>query len=251
MNLPDTRPTEPMTLDDARLVTGHIRHLIASVQEKIDKIAELLVAAYERRAWVALGYESWDAYVAAELRTDRLRLDRDDRQELVVQLRSAGMSTRAIGSAVGASHDTVQRDLHSTGRNLPVDEPVRSLDGRQRPATQTPRARDLPQAPPPDEPVVEEPGTPAPSVTPKRDIGDVLEERMPGTRADMARTALRARWSKDMAAVADIDLLDMAEVRSLIDDSEANVAIGTLRGVADRLERAGRPGLRIVGGRDD
>jgi len=44
---------------------------------------------------------------------------------------------RAIGSALGADHSTVVRDL-ATGADAPVDESqtVTSLDGRQRPATQ-------------------------------------------------------------------------------------------------------------------
>ncbi|MFD7982126.1 hypothetical protein ACFV4M_01935 [Kitasatospora indigofera] len=49
----------------------------------------------------------------------------------------AGMSTRAIGSAVGVHHDTVHRDVQATVGNPTVDghSTVLSLDGRERPAS--------------------------------------------------------------------------------------------------------------------
>lgn len=96
--------------------------------------------------------------------------------------------------------------------------------------------------------------TPSPSPRPARELVDVLEDRMPGARADLARSSLRARWSKDIAAAADIDLLDPQGIRAVLDEDEARMAINTLRRVAKwaaRLEEAGRPGLRIVGGPND
>lgn len=51
------------------------------------------------------------------------RLDRDRRVEMVGALRSVGMSTRAIGSATGTSHETARKDAAAAGvQNLTPDE---------------------------------------------------------------------------------------------------------------------------------
>lgn len=122
----------------ARRLTLQIAALVGDVVESYDTLRGLIVEAYETRAWLALGYESWDAYVDAEIETDRLRLDRGERQRFVISLRSAGMSTRAIAPAVGASQKTVDRDIRAASESDDSDEPmatVTSLDGRRRPAT--------------------------------------------------------------------------------------------------------------------
>ena len=70
--------------------------------------------------------------LASRLRGESpMRLDRDQRRELVAYLAGEGMSTRAIAPIVGASKDTVHRDL-ATVSGETVDRPsmVTSLDGR-------------------------------------------------------------------------------------------------------------------------
>lgn len=142
MTVCDTRTgemSEQLSDADARKLTDQIKTLAEAVQESLDKLGNLIAAAYTQDAWSALGYGSWDEYVAAEFGTQRLRLDRDERQALVVQLRSAGMSTRAIGSGIGSSEATVRRDLDASASDDADEqtgtEPVKSLDGRQRPAS--------------------------------------------------------------------------------------------------------------------
>ena len=88
--------------------------------------------------WKALEYESWDAY-CDDVIGARLQIPREDRREFVLTMRQAGMSTRAIGTALGVSKDSVHRDLASVSSET-VPEAVRSLDGRERPTTQPPRA---------------------------------------------------------------------------------------------------------------
>lgn len=113
-----------------------------AARELVDRIESGLVSvwadvqvAYHGRAWLALGYASWDELCRNEFDTTRLRLPREERQEVVASLRETGMSTRAIAAATGTSYDTVQRDLRTgTGdRNLsPVTEStVVGLDGKQ------------------------------------------------------------------------------------------------------------------------
>lgn len=102
-----------------------------------------LVALWSRRAWLSLGHPSWDALCDAELDGARIALPREQRREVVGRMREAGMSTRAIGSAVGVHHDTVAQDIKATVGFPTVERPaaVISLDGRRRPAIQPPRSR--------------------------------------------------------------------------------------------------------------
>ncbi|MFD5814368.1 hypothetical protein [Streptomyces sp. NPDC127038] len=95
-----------------------------------------VIAAYAARDWETLGYETWDAYLDGEYGEHRVRLPREQRREIVAGMSAAGMSTRAIGAAIGVHHDTVNRDVQSSV-GFPTDEPrtVLSLDGRERPAT--------------------------------------------------------------------------------------------------------------------
>jgi hypothetical protein len=93
-----------MTAEQARALTDEIK---LDAEVLWDKIA----TAYTRRAWAALSYESWDVYCIEEFGSTRLRLPREERTEVVHSLRHAGLSIRAIESATGASHTTVQKDL--------------------------------------------------------------------------------------------------------------------------------------------
>lgn len=71
-----------------------------------------MLTAYTRRAWSALGYNSWDDYCVREFGAARLRLPREERAEIVSSLRESGLSIRAIASATGAAYDTVRKDVN-------------------------------------------------------------------------------------------------------------------------------------------
>jgi DNA-binding CsgD family transcriptional regulator len=116
---------KPLTEADARALTAQIR---TSVQE----LLPLIRTAFQRRADLALGYASWEVYCDAEL--IGLRLSVADRQEAVVGLRADGMSTRAIGAALGASEATVRRDL-STASSDALPDRIIGTDGREQPAS--------------------------------------------------------------------------------------------------------------------
>lgn len=102
----DTLP--PATVDEAQLRAASIR---AGIERFVRDVVPQIAQAYLCRDWAALGYRSWEAYVRGEYGLDRLRLARSERQEAVGTLRVYGMSTRAIGTALGVDQGTVRNDL--------------------------------------------------------------------------------------------------------------------------------------------
>lgn len=152
-----------------------------------------VIAAYAARDWDALGYETWDAYIDGEYGEHRVRLPREQRREIVAGMSAAGMSSRAIGSAVGSSHVTVQNDLQATGKNFPVEgeRTVLSLDGRERPAARPAPEPNVWVEPGADEVVdaelVDEPARAEPP-KPKR---PPLDKTFMSARVDLERAANR------------------------------------------------------------
>lgn len=115
---------------------GEARARIDRAKASVGQAREELIALWNGRAWISLGHASWDALCEAEFWGIRVALPVSERREVVSSMRAEGMSTRAIGSALGVDHSTVVRDL-PTGADAPVPpERVTSLDGRQRPARQ-------------------------------------------------------------------------------------------------------------------
>ncbi len=124
MSTSDVELFPPLDRAAAREITDEIKALVEDVWG-------LIVQAYRRRAWAALGYDSWDNYCAAEFKSAQLRLPREERQEVVLSLReSGGMSTRAIAAATGTDQRTVRRDLNAGAANA-APGPVTGVDGKQ------------------------------------------------------------------------------------------------------------------------
>ena len=110
------------------------------VKSGVERIWDDLVVLYRERAWSVLGYQSWDALCDSEFGGTRIALPRQQRREVVCDLRESGMSTRAIASAVGVSAMQVSRDLADpTVTKVTVDgaAAITGLDGRTRMATPT------------------------------------------------------------------------------------------------------------------
>lgn len=118
----------------APLDVARARRLTKRLREALSVAVDLLGQAFDGRAWQALGYDSWEAYCAAELPELALLgkgMPAAERRATVAALREGrGMSLRAIGAPLGLSPQTVQRDLAAAGVQLAT---VTSLDGRQRP----------------------------------------------------------------------------------------------------------------------
>jgi transposase-like protein len=100
------------------------RHITEQLRQSLTISANLLMEAYEARVWVTLGYDSWQDYTNAELGEVRLRLPREDRREVVASMTEAGMSARAISSALGVSKNTVTEDRAQVSQSGTPDEPV-------------------------------------------------------------------------------------------------------------------------------
>lgn len=129
-----------MTAEQARDLTDRIRQTLTIGHG-------LIVEAFRGAAWSALGYDTWDAYCAGEFAEARMvRLDREQRREIVAEMRQAGMSSRAIASGLGVNKDTVNDDIRSAGGN-PPPAPITGTDGKtyQPPA---PRPEPTPAAEP-------------------------------------------------------------------------------------------------------
>ncbi|MGW7087595.1 hypothetical protein ACWGH2_29420 [Streptomyces sp. NPDC054871] len=161
------------THDEARALTDRIKIAVEGTWQ-------LIREAYTSRTWAVLGYDSWDAYCTAEFGETRLRLPREERQEVVASLRDSGLSTRAIASAAGIAQDTVRRDLNAGERNRsPASSPITGTDGKTYTVTREPEVVDAELA---DEPA---PRTYTAPPSPER-----APDRQP--RVDVSRTVLVA-----------------------------------------------------------
>jgi hypothetical protein len=101
---PDGDPACSISAVDARELTDRIKNTV-------DTVWHLVADAYQRRAWIPLGYPTWDEYTSAEFGSGRIKIPREERAEVVSSLRDAGLSTRAIGAATGVGRMTVHREL--------------------------------------------------------------------------------------------------------------------------------------------
>ncbi len=118
-----------------------------------------------RRVLVGLTDEDKIVHAVA-VNVHRRHLSREQRRELVAQLRGSGLSARSIGRTLNVDHTTVLLDLRDTapgpdgsrGGNAPPDaETVTGADGKAYPARKV-TTRSGGGNPPPDHPVT--PGPP-------------------------------------------------------------------------------------------
>ncbi|MEU4592905.1 hypothetical protein [Micromonospora aurantiaca (nom. illeg.)] len=126
------RSTEPAARERAERIRAGIHNYLETLAE--------IALAWERRDWQVLEYADWQAYVDGEFGADRLKLPTEHRQKAVAELRLAGMSTRAIGTALGVGQSTVRDDLRQLSGTTQLPDKVRGTDGRERPASRPPAA---------------------------------------------------------------------------------------------------------------
>lgn len=122
------------------LTEAEARRLTAKIKAKVADVLDLIARAFDGRADVALGYDSWDRYCHAEFPALHWT-DTRSRAEAVTHLKERRMSNRAIGHALGMDEKTVRFDLRRssyrqspTAGNSAVGNSVLGLDNRVRPA---------------------------------------------------------------------------------------------------------------------
>lgn len=120
-----------LTRDEARELTNEIKNRVAEIEY-------LLVRAYQGRAWLALGWASWDDYIGGEFKAAPLALPREQRRVASQSLAAWGLSTRAIAPAVGASQRQAARDVSQNGSpdSAGPQVPTQGLDGKTYPRKQ-------------------------------------------------------------------------------------------------------------------
>lgn len=126
-----------LTEQEARRLTDRIRLALDRVSTAWADLGERITDAYQRRADLALGYDSWAEYAEAELKpTEGLAIE--IRRQLVGMLSSAGMSTRAIAPTVGVSNYTVNKDQQVLDDLTPELEPDAALTAAVTPRYSSP-----------------------------------------------------------------------------------------------------------------
>ncbi|MGU3434383.1 hypothetical protein ACNHUS_15345 [Actinomycetes bacterium M1A6_2h] len=115
----------PLTRAQAEVLTKQIRTGLNHAQE-------LIVLAWQGRAWESLSYSTWDEYVAGEFSDLSLRLPLETRSDTLTSMRGAGMSIRAISAATTLSPATISRALKESRGDDPEGGPheVVGLDGK-------------------------------------------------------------------------------------------------------------------------
>ncbi|MDM8086313.1 hypothetical protein QUV83_16180 [Cellulomonas cellasea] len=110
--------TPLLTEADARRLTLRIGLLLDSAAGVLDNLSAAIREARDRRADLALGYESWAEYATAEFGDRTAGLAPAIRRELVASLSvevdgSPALSTRQIAPAVGVSQMQAVRDVRA------------------------------------------------------------------------------------------------------------------------------------------
>ena len=126
----DAEVVPAITLDDAVALDREIRDRVASVNDEMLGLQELIDEAKSVDLHTPLGFASWTAYVA-DVFTITNELGREQRRELVGYLAGEGMSNRAIAQAVGVTHTTVRRDREAASQvehHVPPDRPTITVD---------------------------------------------------------------------------------------------------------------------------
>ena len=102
--------TPVMGADDARRLTERIRITATNARESLTKLQELVEEAQHGQAHVALGYRSWQAYIADVFGDEPMQLRApEERREIVQWLTAEGMPPNAIAPVVGVTRQRVSQ----------------------------------------------------------------------------------------------------------------------------------------------
>lgn len=116
MEVESTEPTVTVSRIEAEQRTARIRGKLADALDD-------LVEAFFDGVHTALGYESWDEYVAGEFGDLRFKVAAVERGERVRELRGRGMPVKVAADLFGVTERTVKRDS-AEGTNVPTAKEV-------------------------------------------------------------------------------------------------------------------------------
>lgn len=102
-----------ITIEGAERLSQRISIRLDAIADNYVAVMPLIREAINRNAHAVLGYASPGAYVKDRFGDALAKLGAELRREVVRELSSAGLSTRAIAPVVSVSHKTVARDLES------------------------------------------------------------------------------------------------------------------------------------------
>lgn len=169
------------TQEEARALTDRIKIAVEGTWQ-------LIREAYTTRTWAVLGYDTWDAYCTAEFGETRLRLPREERQEVVASLRDSGLSVRAIAAATGVNRETIRQEVAAAGDKKLSPRPVMGTDGKTYTVIREPELQVI------DAELVDEPARPEPPKVKRRPLPEAFTD----AGRDLTRAAERlARLTED------------------------------------------------------
>jgi hypothetical protein len=105
------------------------RGLVDKITASLDEIRDAIIQLWDGKGWVTLGYPSWQDLCEAEFRM-KLQLPTTERISVVHDLTKRGMSSRAIGSALGVDQKTVVNDRHAGEEDSSPGTTI-GLDGKR------------------------------------------------------------------------------------------------------------------------
>lgn len=122
-----------MTEEGAERLSSRISARLDGIADNYVAVMPLIREALNRNVYDVLGYASHGAYVKDRFGDALGKLGIELRREIVRELSSAGLSTRAIAPVVGVSDYTVRQDIAAGARSLapettPIHEPAVIVD---------------------------------------------------------------------------------------------------------------------------
>lgn len=226
---------EEFSVEEALAHTDKINHAVGFA-------GALVVEAWERRIWTTLGYPSWEDYCESKLSVEEQ--SPASRAALMVGLRKAGASYRAIASASGQSVGKVHKDL--AGVHDVNTSAVTGTDGKQYDPAQPSKIRRSEtvefagEAPDREaggvhDAIVEDETSPAlpevepvqsvPSDDPVEDAGSTRPHPPTGSPDDSEHDAAVARLARSVAQAHDLFRWKPEDIHALNDpDSDSGIA---------------------------
>ena len=129
-----------MTLEAYEVVEAEIvptkMEAVASIERAIEHAEGFwkeILWQVQNRVWESLNYESFDALWEHRYANLGVRIDRDERPDLVVALRRAGQKQQAIAEKLGVTNATVSRDLSKFTNVNVLPETITDSRGREMP----------------------------------------------------------------------------------------------------------------------